>query len=52
MRDENSIDRAVAVLVERLGTDVADAADRLRMAAVRAGTTESSLAWALNATAT
>jgi hypothetical protein len=50
-RDQNAIDWAVALLADLTGTDVADAAHRLRMAAIRAGTTESSLARVLNATA-
>jgi hypothetical protein len=52
LRDENAIECAVVLLAQRLGTDVADAADRLRMAAIRAGTGESLLARTLNATAT
>jgi hypothetical protein len=50
-RDQNSIDCAVGLLATRLHTDPADAADRLRMSAIRAGTTQSCVAELLNATA-
>jgi len=47
-RDQNAVDRAVAMLVERLGVDVTAAADRLSTAACHAGLAESQAAQLLN----
>jgi hypothetical protein len=48
LRDQNEVDWAVGLLSGLLGIDPADAGDRLRTAALRAGLDESSTARALN----